>query len=86
MDQSFWSDAGFWIVRHIETLAATVGITGGGVGLVKFLRHAPAPRKSSIWAGCLFDTLQDLASNDSRIGERRDGGAGAGATQAERPK
>lgn len=66
-----WDPAANWVVEHLRTVAATVGITGGGVGFVKFLRHAPAPRKSSLWAGCLFDTFQDLASNDSRIGERR---------------
>ena len=43
-----------------------------GGAFVKFLRHAPAPKKSSVWAGCLFDTFQDLASNDSRYrGEAR---------------
>lgn len=56
---------------HLRAVAAAIGITGFGVGFVKFLRHAPAPRKDSPWAGCLFDTFQDLASNDSRIGERR---------------
>ena len=66
-----WQSIGYWIAVHISAVAAAVGVTGGGVGFVKFLRHAPAPRKSSIWAGCVFDTLQDLASNDARIGERR---------------
>jgi len=66
-----WGVAGYWIVAHLRALAATVGVTGVGIGFVKFLRHAPAPKKSSLWAGCLFDTFQDLASNDSRIGERR---------------
>jgi hypothetical protein len=55
----------------VRAAAATIGVTGVGVGLVKLLRHAPAPRKGSLWAGCFFDTFQDLASNDSRIGERR---------------
>ncbi len=66
-----WNALGSWLAGRVGTVAATIGLTGGGVGLVKLLRHAPAPRKSSIWAGCLFDTFQDLASNDSRIGERR---------------
>jgi hypothetical protein len=66
-----WNSAVYWIVAQIKDVAGPVGITGGGVGFVKFLRHAPAPKKSSVWAGCLFDTFQDLASNDSRIGERR---------------
>ncbi len=87
MDRS-WSDSSAWILQHIRALASTVGITGGGVGLVKFLRHAPAPRKSSVWAGCLFDTFQDLASNDSRIGERRDdaGAPGASGPRSEMPQ
>lgn len=66
-----WAEAGYWVALRIKAVAATIGVTGVGVGLVKLLRHAPAPKKSSLWAGCLFDTFQDLASNDSRIGERR---------------
>lgn len=68
-----WYAALYWIAAHVRAVAATIGVTGVGVGLVKLLRHAPAPRKGSLWAGCLFDTMQDLASNDSRIGERRSG-------------
>jgi hypothetical protein len=72
MDNSMnWSGTGYWVARHIKAIAETIGATGGGMGLVKFLRHAPAPKRSSIWAGCLFDTFQDLASNETRIGERR---------------
>jgi hypothetical protein len=66
-----WHATATWIITNVRTVAGPVGITGGGVGFVKFLRHAPAPKKSSLWAGCLFDTFQDLASNDSRVGERR---------------
>lgn len=65
-------NAGYWIVAHIRAVAGTIGISGAGVGFIKLLRHAPAPKKSSLWAGCFFDTFQDLASNESRIGERRD--------------
>ena len=71
-----WSGAAYWIMAHIREVAGMVGATGFGVGFVKFLRHAPAPKKNSVWAGCLFDTFQDLASNDSRIGERRDDAEG----------
>ncbi len=67
-----WSGAAAWVLAQIRILVGTVGLTGFGIGFVKFLRHAPAPKKSSVWAGCLFNTFQDLASNDSRIGERRD--------------
>ena len=74
MPNSFdWNTVGYWIAIHIRAVAGTIGITGLGVAFVKFLRHAPAPKKSSIWAGFLFDTFHYLASNDSRIGERRDG-------------
>ncbi len=66
-----WYSFFYWAVAHVRAVAATIGITGVGVGLVKVLRHAPAPRRGSLWAGCLFDTFQDLASNDTRIGERR---------------
>ena len=71
-DSMNWNAVAYWAVAHLRALAGTIGVTGCGVGFVKFLRHAPAPKKSSVWAGCLFDTFQDLASNDSRIGERRD--------------
>ena len=67
-----WSATAWWAIAHIRMVAATIGVTGFGMAFVKFLRHAPAPKKDSLWAGCLFDTFQDLASNDSRIGERRD--------------
>jgi hypothetical protein len=66
-----WYSFFYWTLVHVRAVAATIGITGVGVGFVKALRHAPAPRRGSLWAGCLFDTFQDLASNDTRIGERR---------------
>lgn len=50
-------------------LAGTFGL-GGGVGIVKFLKHMPAPYQDSPWTGAVFDWLQDLVSNQ-RIGERR---------------
>lgn len=72
MDNSIdWTATAVWLAVQLKAVAATVGVTGVGVGLVKFLRHAPAPKRASLWAGCLFDTFQDLASNDTRIGERR---------------
>jgi hypothetical protein len=51
-------------------VAATFGL-GGGVGIIKFLAHCPAPYESHRWTGCIFDTLEDLVSNTTRIGERR---------------
>ena len=74
-DSMNWSALAYGAFAHLRALAGTIGVTGFGVGFVKFLRHAPAPKKSSVWAGCLFDTFQDLASNDSRIGERREDAA-----------
>jgi hypothetical protein len=66
-----WNGVGFWIAERSGALAGTIGVTGVGIGFVKFLSHAPAPHEDSVWAGCLFDTFRDLASNESRIGERR---------------
>jgi hypothetical protein len=80
-----WYSFLYWFAAHVRALAATIGVTGVGVGLVKVLRHAPAPRQGSLWAGCLFDTFQDLASNDTRIGERRPD-RGAAAAPDEPPK
>lgn len=47
-----------------------IGVTGGGVGFIKFMKHVPAPYQDQIVWGTIFDTIQDLISN-SRIGERR---------------
>ena len=71
-DPISWSGLAYWVAASLRTVTGTIGVTGFGVGFVKLLRHAPAPKKSSVWAGCVFDTFQDLVSNDSRIGERRD--------------
>ncbi len=67
-----WKDIALWIGNHVAALAATFGL-GGGVGIVKFLNHVPAPYEDQPWAGAIFDTLQDLVSN-KRIGERRSRG------------
>jgi hypothetical protein len=72
-----WNAVAHWALGNLRAVVGTIGATGFGIGFVKFLRHTPAPKKSSVWAGCLFDTFQDLASNDSRIGERRDDAGGA---------
>ncbi|HVW09829.1 MAG TPA: hypothetical protein VHC90_14670 [Bryobacteraceae bacterium] len=79
-----WYSFLYWIAAHVRAVAATIGVTGVGVGVVKLLRHAPAPREGSLWAGCLFDTFQDLASNDTRIGERRAAAGGAPPPEAEK--
>lgn len=65
-----WADVGNGIYHHAKELAVTFGL-GGGVGIVKYLRHMPAPFQNQVWWGSCFDTLQDLVSNNSRVGERR---------------
>jgi len=75
-----WNGTAHWVAAHISAATGTIGVTGFGIAFVKFLRHTPAPKKSSVWAGCLFDTFQDLASNDSRIGERREDAGGRTAS------
>lgn len=54
------------------TLAA-IGFGGGGVGLIKFIKHFPPPPVKAKWRGCVFDTCQDVVSNNERIGQRLDG-------------
>ena len=65
-----WQDIGLAAAAHIKAVLAGIGFTGGGVGLVKFLKHAPAPYQDQPWCGAIFDTMQDLVTNN-RIGERR---------------
>lgn len=61
-----------WVADHLRTILAGVGFTGGGVGLLTYMKHMPAPRRSSIWWASVFDTCQDLVKNNERIGQRRD--------------
>lgn len=65
-----WQTLGEAVLNKTMALGTTFGL-GGGVGIVKFLSHAPAPMASNAWSGSIFDTLQDLVSNKERIGERR---------------
>jgi hypothetical protein len=46
-----WYSLLYWVVAHVRAVAATIGVTGVGVGFVKALRHAPAPREGSLWRG-----------------------------------
>lgn len=69
---TWWQSAGVWLFDHLRTVLAGVGFTGGGVGLLKYLKHVPAPKKESLWMGSVFDTVQDVVSNNERIGQRRD--------------
>ena len=66
-----WQAIGLYVWHHITAFGAGIGLTGGGVGFIKFLKHSPAPFQDEVWAGSVFDTLQDLVSNHERIGERR---------------
>lgn len=69
---TWWQETGVWLFGHIKTILAGVGFTGGGVGMLKYLKHVPAPKKDSLWLGSVFDTVQDVVSNNERIGQRRD--------------
>lgn len=52
-----------------EALAGAV-TTGVPIGLA-IARHMPAPLADSIYYAWIFDTVQDLAKNNDRIGLRR---------------
>ena len=64
-----WQSVLDGIENHARSLVVTFGL-GGGVGIVKYLKHMPAPYQDQVWWGGFFDTLQDLVSNQ-RIGDRR---------------
>ena len=68
IDITLAQKAGAWVWDKFSVVSAALGL-GSGVGVVKFLKHIPAPHPEQKWAGSVFDTLQDLVSND-RIGER----------------
>lgn len=61
---------GEFLGSHLNAIGTGLGL-GSGVGVIKFLRHMPAPRAANLWQGSVFDTFQDLVSNNGRIGERR---------------
>lgn len=44
---------------------------GIAVGFLAFARHIPPPFDNEPWKGAFFDTVQDLAKNNDRIGNRR---------------
>lgn len=64
-----WADAGSFLLDHTKAIIATLGL-GGGVGILKFIRHIPAPPVESKWTGAFFDWSQDIAANNDRVGER----------------
>ena len=62
------------------------GLSGGGAVVVALAaaRHMPEPRAGSVFYAWVFDTIQDLAKNNDRIGKRRPAaGSPAGKEAAE---
>lgn len=54
-------------VTHTSAVAGGFGLSW----LLSFIKHAPAPRQSSLWLGAIFDATQDTAKNSERVGQRR---------------
>jgi hypothetical protein len=54
---------------HIVLSASTIALLGKGA--ISLIRHAPAPGESSVFYRWIFDTAQDLAGNNDRIGQVR---------------
>lgn len=67
-----WPATGLWLFTHFKVFFAGIGLTGGGVGFIKLAKHWPAPMKKNLKLGAIFDTFQDIISNNERIGQRRD--------------
>jgi hypothetical protein len=66
-----WQPIALAFVAHAKLILAGIGFGGTGIGIVKFLNHAPAPFQDQVWYGACWDTLQDMVSNTARIGQRR---------------
>ena len=64
-----WGDAGKYAADHVAAILKTLGL-GGGVGILKLIRHWPAPTVGNVWGGAVFDAFQDLTANNDRVGER----------------
>jgi hypothetical protein len=67
-----WQAVGLLVYTHVKVFLSGIGLTGGGVGLIKLAKHWPAPLKKNLKLGAIFDTIQDVISNNERIGQRRD--------------
>lgn len=65
-----WQSVLLSMWHHVAAWLSAIGLTGGGVGFIKYMKHVPAPYQDQTQWGAFFDTIQDLVSN-SRIGERR---------------
>lgn len=60
--------------NHMITIdTRTIGeiVSGAAVVGLAAARHMPAPKDGSVVYAWAFDTTQDLAKNNDRIGERR---------------
>ncbi len=67
-----WQAFGVWIYTHAKVFFTSIGVTGGGVAFIKLAKHWPAPLRKNLRTGAIFDTVQDVISNNERIGQRRD--------------
>ena len=67
---AFWNSFLLVVTHNIQVIAGGIGLGGLGVGFIKLMKHIPAPYQDQPWAGAMFDTVQDLVTNN-RIGERR---------------
>lgn len=67
-----WQPIALWTLLHIKAIFVSVGFTGSGVGIIKLMKHWPAPKKKNAKMGAIFDTIQDVLSNNERIGQRSD--------------
>lgn len=67
-----WQPIGLWAFEHAKVFFAGIGFTGGGVGFIKLMKHWPAPKKQNKKLGAIFDTIQDVISNNERINQRSD--------------
>jgi hypothetical protein len=61
-----------YVLTHIKMFLTGIGVTGAGVGFIKLMKHWPAPVTRNKKLGAIFDTVQDLISNNERIGQRSD--------------
>jgi hypothetical protein len=58
-------------MMHLDVGNALGVVGGGGVLFLAVARHMPAPLPESVYYRWFFDTVQDLAKNNDRIGEVR---------------
>ena len=66
-----WQEIMAAVFNWVTMLAAALGF-GSGVGVIKLIKHWPAPPSKRSIMGGFFDAFQDIVSNDERVGERTD--------------